>query len=69
MTDKEKIEYLINKYIKSCDYSTIEDMPEWVCRYLVSNSIKSFIYPLLEDDLLKINELVPIESRFEILDL
>jgi len=51
---EEKIDMLINHYLKAQDFSQIEDMPEWALRYLISNSIKTFIYPLLEDKVLTI---------------
>jgi len=51
---EEKIDMLINHYLKAQDFSQIEDMPEWALRYLISNHIKTFIYPLLEDKVMTI---------------
>lgn len=51
MTDKEKIDTLIHHYIGSLDLSKIEESEKinnWVLRFIIGESIRGFICPILD---------------------
>lgn len=57
MTDKEKIDTLIHHYIRSLDLSKIEEsenIEAWALKFMISESIKGFIFPILDSGELKI---------------
>ena len=56
MTDKDKVDMLVDHYIKSLDLPDIEknfNIDNWALRYMISEIVKGFIYPILDSGDLK----------------